>query len=141
MSALDTVLDRLTRVKRTKPGNWKSACPCCESRKGQPLTISEGSDGRVLIHAFCGCSTEDVLGRLGLTITDLFDRPLATHLAPSATRVPAGELLKTLSAEVSELAVIAADFLERRTISEPQWARLADAARRIGHAADYVKAK
>jgi len=141
MSAVNKVLDQLNRVKRVKPGEWKAACPCCQSRKGQPLTISEGTDGRVLLHAFCGCSTEDVLGRLGLTISDLFEKPLTHHARPSAPKVPAGDILATLSTEVSTLAVIASDMLENRTIDEATWNRLADAARRIGHAADYAKAR
>lgn len=135
MTPAAKLLDRLARPKRNRPGSWAAACPCCESRKGRPLSITEKDDGRVLIHAFCGCSTEDVLGRVGLTINDLFDKPLAPHAAPAAARIPAGEVLAALSTEATTLAVIASDMLGGAT---PDWQRLSDCVRRINHARDYI---
>lgn len=131
------ILDRLVRVRRVKPNSWAAACPCCESRKGRPLAITETQDGRVLIHAFCGCPTENVLGRIGLTVTDLFDAPLP-HAPPTTQRVSARELLTILGQEVTFVALLAADFLERKTISEADWQRLAKAAGRINTARDHV---
>ncbi len=132
---VSAVLDRLQRAKPTKPGQWMAACPCCESRKGRPLAVTETNDGRVLLHAFCGCSTDDVLGRIGLTVTDLFPAPLAHHVAPSVPRVPAGDVLASLSHEATTLAILANDMLEGRAID---WDRLATAATRVTHAADYI---
>lgn len=138
MSATARILDRLTRVKQSRQGAWMSACPCCESRKGRPLAITEKDDGRVLLHAFCGCSTEDVLGRLGLEIGDLFDRPLNISMPPAHARIAAGEVMTALSHEVTVLGVIAASMLDQRAISEETWDRLATAAVRIGNASDYI---
>lgn len=76
MTAAARILDRLQRVKQSRPNSWMSACPCCESRKGRPLAITEAQDGRVLLHAFCGRETGAVLHRIGLEIGDLFDRPI-----------------------------------------------------------------
>lgn len=132
------ILDRLTRTKQVKPGSWMAACPCCESRRGRPLAVTETADGRTLIHAFCGCSTEDVLGRLGLTINDLFAAPLGEKVSKSPVRIPAGEVLAALSTESSLIGVIAADMLERKSIDEATWARLAQAVRRVGNARDYI---
>jgi hypothetical protein len=131
------VLDRLTRVKQTRPSQWQAACPCCESKRGRPLAVSE-KEGRVLIHAFCGCSTEDVLGRIGLTINDLFDQPLAHHAAPTTPSVPARDVLAALAHEATVAAVIANDFLQSRQISEADWERLAKAVNRLGAARAYV---
>jgi hypothetical protein len=102
--------------------------------------VRELEDGRVLLHAFCGCETEAVLGAIGLSIADLFEAPLTHHAAPSATqRVPARDLLAVISEEVSVVAVIASDLLERRSIGEDDWARLSQAARRIGAARDHAR--
>jgi hypothetical protein len=138
VSAALKILDRLTRTKLLRAGQWKAACPCCESRKGWPLAITEKDDGRVLIHAFCGCSTEDVLGRLGLEISDLFDRPLAVSMPPAAARVSASEVLTEVDHEATVLAIISNDIMEHREISDATWERLATSARRLGHAADYI---
>lgn len=132
------ILDRLQRVKRTRPGSWAAACPCCESRKGRPLAVTETSDGRTLMHAFCGCSTEDVLGRLGLTVADLFPAPIATSSSRSAPRIPAGEVLEALALESSVVGIIAADLLAKRSIDEATWTRLATAVSRLTNANDYL---
>jgi hypothetical protein len=138
MTPAARILDKLARPRQNRPGAWSAACPVCESRKGRPLAITEKDDGRVLIHAFCGCSTEDVLGRIGLTINDLFEKPLAAHAAPAAARIPAGEVLAALSTEATTLALIASDMLGG---TPPDWQRLSDCARRINHARDYINEK
>jgi hypothetical protein len=93
----------------------------------------------VLLHAFCGCETDHVLGAIGLTIADLFERPLGPHIAPTSSRIPARDLLAVVSEEVTVVAIIASDFLARRSIDEPTWQRLAQAASRIGAARDHVR--
>lgn len=135
MSAAAKILDKLHNVRQVRPGAWACGCPCCESRNGRPVAVTEKDDGRVLLHAFCGCTTEDVLGRFGLTINDLFDKPLAPHAATAAARIPTGEVLAALSLEATTLAVIASDMLGGQA---PDWQRLSDCVRRINHARDYV---
>lgn len=139
MSAAARILDRLVRVKPTRPGSWAAACPCCESRKGRPLAVKEADDGRVLIHAFCGCTTADVLGRLGLEVSDLFDKPLEHTKSTLHNKVAASEVLNALSTEATVLAVIASDLLDRRSISDEDYQRLAVTVQRVTAAADYLK--
>jgi hypothetical protein len=131
------ILDRLTRAKQVRPGQWMAACPCCESRRGRPLAVTETGDGRILLYAFCGCSTEDVLGRLGLQLADLFDQPMGS-VAPTPSRVPARDVLASLSEEASVVAVIASDVLDGRVIEDATWQRLQQAVHRIGNARDYI---
>jgi hypothetical protein len=59
--------------------------------------------------------------------------------APASSRISARDLLAIISEEVSVVAITAIDFLERRVISEEDWARLAQAAARIGKARDHVR--
>lgn len=142
MSAVSQVLDRLQRVRQVKPNSWSAACPCCESRKGRPIAVTETNDGRVLLHAFCGCETLDVLGRLGLELQDLFDQPLTAAIRPTRDKLSASEVLAALSTEANVLAIIASDILERSDfklqIDAIDWQRLATAAQRINHARDYI---
>lgn len=116
-----------------------AACPCCRSRRGRPLAVTDPGDGRVLLHAFCGCDTGAVLGALGLAIGDLFDRPLAHHTgAPTRARVPARDLLAIIDQETQFVALLACDILERRQVREEDWSRLARAAGRIEAARSHV---
>lgn len=139
MSAKHKLLDRLDRARQVKPGSWAAGCPCCQSRRGRPIRVTETNDGRVLMYAFCGCETKAVLDAIGLTFTDLFDAPLTFHASPTNARFSARDLLEVISKEMSVAAVIGSDFLARRAISEEDWARLALAAQRIGVARDYVR--
>lgn len=141
MTPIDLILGKLHNVRQTKPGSWQTGCPCCASRRGRPLSVTEGSDGRVLMHAFCGCETASVLGALGLTVTDLFEKPLAPHAAPAAPRIPSGEVLAALSHEATTIALIAAMVHEKREITDGDWARLANAVHRVNNARDYINEK
>ena len=75
------LLDRLSGVKQTAPGRWIARCPAHED-KSPSLSIRESDDGRVLIHDFGGCDTEDVLTAVGMQFSDLFTKPLEQHLPP-----------------------------------------------------------
>jgi hypothetical protein len=137
VSAATKVLDRLDRAKQTAPGRWIASCPAHEDRSPS-LSIRELDDGRILLYDHGGCSTEDVLAALGLQMSDLFERPLGHHFAPSKSGIPARDLLMILSEEVTVVAIIATDILEKRVIDDTDWQRLAQAAARIGRARDHA---
>ena len=62
-------------AKRSGSG-WTAKCPGHQDRKPS-LSISEGNDGRALLHCHAGCPTDEVLAAAGLTKKDLF--PNSTH--------------------------------------------------------------
>lgn len=78
--SLATVLQKFERVKEAGPGKYSALCTG-HADKSPSLTIRETDDGRVLLHCFAGCPTENVLAGAGLTFADLFpertrhDRP------------------------------------------------------------------
>lgn len=132
------LLDRLDKVKQTAPGRWLARCPAHPDHSPS-LSIRELDDGRLLLHDFGGCGTEAVLSALGLSLADLFEQRLPQHSFPAShSRIPARDLLEILDHEVTVAALIAADILAERTVSQEQWARLAIAANRIGKARDHV---
>jgi len=133
------LIDRLERVKQIAPGRWIASCPAHKDRTPS-LSIRELDDGRVLINCFGGCGAIDVLDSLGLEWGALF--PEGSHKSPDRgfiSRIPARDLLEIISEETSVVALIAADLLEKRTISESDWQRLAKAVTRIGAARDHVR--
>lgn len=64
------VLDQLRRVQRAKHG-WSACCPAHEDTNPS-LSISVGSDGRILLFCHSGCTTEAIVRELGLHLSDLF---------------------------------------------------------------------
>jgi hypothetical protein len=135
VSAATRLLDRLVRVKQTRPGAWLAACPCCESKRGRPVSVRELDDGRLLVHPFCGCSTDAVLNKLGLQLGDLFPQRLPAYSYPAThSRVPAADLLTAINHEVTVACLILEDICRQGTVTEAQRARLFEAAALIGTA-------
>jgi hypothetical protein len=52
-------------------GKWKARCPSHDD-KNPSLSISEGKDGKVLLKCWAGCSTEGIVAKLGIKMSDLF---------------------------------------------------------------------
>lgn len=63
--------------------NW--TCPAHEDRKPS-LSVSEGGDGRALVHCHAGCQLGDILAALQLTESDLFPAPRARTRAKASTK-------------------------------------------------------
>jgi hypothetical protein len=129
MSATTNLVDRLVGVKQTAPGRWIARCPG-HGDKSPSLSIREMEDGRVLLHCFAGCPNGDVLQALGLRMSDLFDKPIAQHLAPIRRGFSARELLELLAHEATVAALLTGDALTRQLSVEEQ-ARLTQAADRL----------
>lgn len=75
MSAADTLLARLERVKQTQAGQWIARCPA-HTDKSPSLSIKQCDDGTILLHDFGGCSPSDILAAVGLELADLFPKRL-----------------------------------------------------------------
>lgn len=134
MSAAERILDRLDGVRQTGPSRWIAKCPAHPDRSPS-LSIREVDDGRVLLYDFGGCDTESVLAAVGLTVGDLFERPLGEY-RPSHLAVPARDLLELIDHEVNVATIILANIVTRRKVNEDQLQRLMTASARIGKARD-----
>src|SRR5262249_12759574 len=66
--------DVVSRLQAKRNGRgWIANCPNHDDSTPS-LSISEGNDGRVLLHCFAGCRTQDILVALSLETPDLFSR-------------------------------------------------------------------
>lgn len=133
-----SLLNRLRGVMKTgkhsmKTGerSWFARCPAHED-KTPSLSITETHD-RFLLHCFAGCDTEDVLQAIGLDFPDILPARHGYEGAqrPATQRVDAHEVLASLDHESLTVAIIGADFIERRSLDERTWQRLATAVQRI----------
>jgi len=61
----------LEGVKDTAKG-YSARCPAHGDRHNS-LSVAEGDDGRTLLKDFAGCTPEEIVEALGLTMADLFD--------------------------------------------------------------------
>ena len=66
------VTEIVQRLDAKRSGNgWKANCPSHQDRVPS-LSISEGSDGRVLLKCFAGCDVESICAALDIRTADLF---------------------------------------------------------------------
>src|ERR1700686_29646 len=110
IGSVATAIDRLAGVMQTGHGRWLAKCPAHEDRSPS-LSIRELDDGRILLHDFGGCGTDDVLAALGLEMSDLFPARLpgvgpARSYPASHSRIPARDLLEVVSFELSVAMIL-----------------------------------
>lgn len=129
---VDMLLSRLDGV-RGRNGSWSAKCPAHADRSPS-LSVKSLDDGRILLHCFGGCGTDDVLGALGLAMADLFPQPLG-DFAPRRGAFSASDALRALAFESSIVALAAADIAEGRAVDAE---RVCIAAGRIATALEVV---
>ena len=133
MSAAE-LLSRLDRVRKTGPVSWRSLCPAHDNKKSLTLAIRDADDGRVLVKCFAGCSADDILGSVGLTIDALFPQRLAYNHGPMRRSFPAADVLESIAQEASIVAVAASNARNGIALSGADHERLLVAAERIHEA-------
>ncbi len=69
MSPVELLLSKLPGAKRNDRG-WVARCPAHDDKRPS-LSVSEGGDGRALVHCHAGCAPEAITAALGLTLDDL----------------------------------------------------------------------
>jgi hypothetical protein len=97
MKHIDLVLERLRNVRKTGRDTWMASCPAHEDRNAS-LSVRHADDGKVLLHCFAGCSSHEVIGALGLKVSDLFPDG-GRHAKPESRPFPAADVLRALSFE------------------------------------------
>jgi hypothetical protein len=78
---LDTLRSKTGKAAQKSGSGYSTCCPAHDD-KNPSLSISEGSDGKILLKCFAGCSTEAICSSLGLTVSDLFNTSPAHHQNP-----------------------------------------------------------
>ena len=130
--SIEKLISRLDGVKETRRGQYIARCPAHED--GSPsLAIKDGDEGRVILHCFAGCETEDVLNAIGLTFADVMPERIGTEHSYKRMHKPfdVRQVLATLDHESLVVAIIGADFLEHKEIDVDTWGRLGAAVQRI----------
>lgn len=136
MSNIESLISRLERVKRTGTGRYMARCPGHEDRTAS-LSVRELDDGRVLLHCFAGCNVGEVLGAMGMTVSDLFpERIQSTTGKPERRPFPAADVLRAIAVEAQIVAVVAVDVVQGVVITERIKDRVLRAAGRINAGLD-----
>jgi hypothetical protein len=128
--AIDNLLSKLDHVRRTNQGRWIAKCPAHDDSRAS-LSIRELDDGRILIHDFAGCSTESVLGAVGLTFSDLMPDVVGEYRKKESRPFSAADALRCVSFEVMIVATYANQMAIGRKLGVADKERLLLASSRI----------
>mgnify|MGYP001449126958 CR=1 FL=1 len=130
-SAVDVLLSRLDKVKRTGPGTWSARCSAHDDR-GPSLAVRELDDGRILLHCFAGCDVHDVLAAVDLNVSDLFPpRAVDLRFKPERRPFPAADVLRAIGFEALVVAAAAVAMLAGEPFNDIDRDRLILAVSRI----------
>ncbi len=126
----DKILNRLEKVRQTGKDSWLACCPAHNDRSPS-LSIAEKDDA-VLIHCFAGCEVTDVIGAVGLEITDLYpERPKIEGSRPIRQPFPARDVLQAISEDAFTVMVAAYAICNGHQITETTRDQLEKANYRI----------
>ncbi len=132
MTAADTLIARLDKVKSTGPDSWVACCPAHEDKRPN-LSIKQ-LDDRTLIHCWSGCGAADVVAAIGLSLADLFDRKPEIE-SPQARRRPplpsARELLALIEFYLAVVECVFADVMFGLPFTDEDRRTAADSMRSI----------
>lgn len=129
MNASD-FLSRLQKVRKTSRDSWVACCPAHEDRSPS-MTVKETPE-TILIHCFAGCSTESILGAVGMTFDDLYPDHRET-VKPG--KLSANDALRCIAFEAL-VAAASAGTMRERSLTEDEVSRLMQASSRIQAALD-----
>jgi len=109
-----TFLSYLDQARSNGQNKWQARCPGHDD-KSPSLAIKEADNGNILLHCFAGCTTDEIVGALGLKMNDLFadDKPYT-----KAPGKPRRKLEQALMHELFVLHIAINSRLERKPIHE-----------------------
>ena len=137
MSALNTVLSQLDKVQRVGNDKYKALCPA-HNDKSPSLAIKD-SDGKLLLHCFAGCQTEDVLAAIGLDFNDIMPEKSNHNFTRDKKPFYALEILRIIKLEATLVSIFASDMSKGLALNSKDKTRLLLATSRINHAYEVAK--
>lgn len=126
----NNLLSHLESVRMTGPDSCLARCPAHED-KGPSLAVRETEDGKVLVHCFAGCSVHEVVGAVGMDLTDLFPPRHPHNGKPERRPFPAMDALRAVSYEALIVAAAGSAVLNGHPLSPLDRERLMVAVSRI----------
>jgi hypothetical protein len=136
--SINILLSHVKGVKKAGRAAWMCNCPSHADRSPS-MKITQAEDGRILIHCFAGCSTQDILGAVGLTMDDLFEDTLYHRAKPLRPGIYPRDVLKALRTEFMIVMISAFDLRKGKALNEVDMSRLDLAYERFANAVELAE--
>lgn len=130
---INEILSKFQRVYKSGNDQWQCLCPVHDD-KSPSVGIKYTKDGRILIHCFSGCPTNEILDAVGISFDDLFPDKLKNEYKPIKRAFNPYAVLMSLSNEVLLCTLAAMDLSKGKILNEIDKQRLILAYSRIKEA-------
>ena len=101
-------IETTLRVLEARPAGadrWRARCPAHGSKTVGALSLAVGTDGRILLHCFAGCTVPEILAAAGLSWGDVFGD--ATGRRPSLAQAAEAGSNRIFDANMKRARLIA----------------------------------
>ena len=132
---INEILSKFQRVYKSWTDQWQCLCPAHDD-KSPSVGIKYTKDGRILIHCFSGCPTNEILDAVGISFDDLFPDKLENEYKPIKRAFNPYAVLTSLSNEILLCTLAAMDLSKGKILNETDKQRLILAYSRIKGAYD-----
>lgn len=116
-ACLEKVISRLDKVKSAGANKWIACCPA-HLDKSPSLSITETSDGVVLIKCWAGCSANDIVQAIGLQLRDLFPGSKERHHGPSKAAIEHERMIIRIGQTLQQQGILEGDDLVRFNLAK-----------------------
>lgn len=133
---VDMLLDALRKVRVTGSNEWVACCPAHDDRSPS-LAIKDNGDGRILVHCFAGCPVEEVLGSVGMVLSDLMPEKVIDH---RVKRIPFNPrtVIEATAFNSLIVAIAASDMAKGKTLTTEEKTTLWQISGELTEAVSYV---
>ena len=132
---INEIISKFERVYKSGSDQWQCLCPVHDD-KSPSVGIKYTKDGRILIHCFSGCPTNEILDAVGIRFDDLFPDKLENEYKPIKRAFNPYAVLTSLSNEILLCTLAAMDLSKGKILNETDKQRLILAYSRIKGAYD-----
>lgn len=136
--SIDNLLSRLQKVKSTGKGKWTCLCPSHDDRSPS-MHIKLEDDGKILINCKAGCGAYDIVGAVGMELSDLMPEQATHHRQkPRKNIIYSSEALELIRFE-AQIILACAYSLRKGNLSESDLLRAEKAMQVINKCLELTK--
>ena len=111
---IEDFLSRLEKVKKT-PSGWLACCPA-HNDHSPSMTVGIARSSGLLVHCFGGCSPYEIMGSVGLNLSDLMPETRPDEVFKKQ-RFPVMDAFRALRFHAMVIAVAAIDAANGKKFS------------------------
>lgn len=135
MANINNFLGRLQKCRKTGKQTWMACCPA-HNDKNPSMIVTEGIDGRVLVHCFSHeCGIDSIVEAVGMEIRDLMPDNVGFHRsAPKSRLFNAIDVLHAIRDDLTMTLIVAKDIQRGKILTTDESLSLSRAIGRVSTA-------